>query len=289
MESKALGTTQVRIPEIGFGTWRYAGGIEPLVAAIEMGGRLIDSAESYGTEELVGQAIRGLRDRVFLATKVSPRNFRRQDLIAAAERSLRRLGTDHIDLYQLHWPNYTVPIEETMGAIAELVDQGKVRFIGVSNFSVKELNKAQAALSNYKIVSNQVRYSLIERTIESGLLAYCQQTGITVIAFSPLGMSLPEIRTRDPGRALDQVASGLGRTPAQIALNWLVSKDNVVAIPKASSVAHVSEDCGASGWRLSQAECALLETKIRCKRRGRLESAGRRGARHVFQWFGRGL
>src|SRR5690348_11498733 len=111
MELKQLGSTTVRIPAIGFGTWRYKGGIEPLRAALDCGASFLDTAETYGTEELVGEAIRGRRPEVFLATKVAPRNFRRTDLFRAAENSLRRLRTDYIDLYQLHWPNVTVPIE----------------------------------------------------------------------------------------------------------------------------------------------------------------------------------
>src|ERR1700686_287447 len=137
----------IRLPEIGFGTWNYSGGVEPLRAAIESGARLIDTAESYGTEEIVGEAVKGRRHQVFLATKVLPRNFKRRDLVVAAERSLRRLGTDYIDLYQLHWPNLTIPIEEPMRGMEELVDAGKVRFVGVSNFTVNDLIKAQAALS----------------------------------------------------------------------------------------------------------------------------------------------
>src|SRR5437588_7645675 len=132
MESKALGSSQLLLPEIGLGTWNYAGGPEPLRVGIDHGAHFIDTAEIYGTEEVVGRAVRGDRARVFLATKVAPRNFRRRNLIAAADASLRRLGTDFIDLYQLHWPNYTVPIEETIGAMESLVDAGKVRFVGVS-------------------------------------------------------------------------------------------------------------------------------------------------------------
>src|SRR5207249_8002316 len=186
MNYKFLGDTTVRLPEIGLGTFNYKGGVEPLRTAIALGAGLIDTAESYGTEEIVGEAIKGDRDRVFLTDKVSPAHFRRPDLLLAAERSLQRLRTDYIDLYQLHRPNYTVPIQETMAAMEELVEQGKIRFIGVSNFSVAELKKGQAALSKYKIVSNQVRYSLVERSIEPELLRYCQENRITVIAYSPL-------------------------------------------------------------------------------------------------------
>src|SRR5712664_3174563 len=163
MRLRELASSGIRLPEIGFGTWNYRGGVEPIHAAIECGARLIDTAESDGSEEIVGEAIKGRRHQVFLATKVLPRNFMRRDLIAAAERSLRLLGTDHIDLYQLHWPNLAIPIEEPMRGMEELVDAGKVRFIGVSNFSVRDLLNAQAALSRQRIVANQVLYSLAER------------------------------------------------------------------------------------------------------------------------------
>jgi diketogulonate reductase-like aldo/keto reductase len=289
MEFKELGTSKLRLPEIGLATWKYAGGIDPLRAGIDHGASLIDTAEAYGTEEIVGEAIRGRRYQVFLATKVLPRNFRRRELIAAADRSLRRLGTDYIDLYQLHWPNYTIPIEEPIRAMEELVEAGKIRFIGVSNFSVRELKNAQAALSRHRIVSNQVRYSLVERTIEAGLLKYCQQNGITVIAYSPLGIGLPQILTRDPAKILSRVANAAGKTEVQVALNWLIAKDNVIAIPKASTVPHVVENCRASGWRLSQGDYDLMTTNIYCQRRGRIESAARRWAKRVLQLSGREL
>jgi diketogulonate reductase-like aldo/keto reductase len=170
MDHKDLADAGVRLPAVGLGTWQYRGGIEPLRTGITLGACFIDTAESYGTEEIVGHAIHGIRKDIFLATKVSPRHFRHTDIIAAAEASLKRLNTDYIDLYQLHWPNHTIPIEETMGAMEQLVDNGKVRFIGVSNFFERDLKNAQKAMSKHKIVSDQVRLNLIDRTIESGLL-----------------------------------------------------------------------------------------------------------------------
>jgi diketogulonate reductase-like aldo/keto reductase len=289
MDYKTLGTTQVRLPEIGLGTGAYTGGIEPLRAGMENGACFIDTAEIYGSEEIVGRAIRDCRDRVVLATKVAPRNFRARDLIAAAEGSLQRLQTNYIDIYQLHWPNYRVPIDETMGAMETLADAGKIRFIGVSNFSVGELKSAQASLTKHKIVSNQLRYSLIERTIENGLLTYCQEAGITVIAFSPLGVRFSQIQSNDPEGILAQVASRAGKTAAQVALNWLIAKSNVIAIPKASTVSHAIDDCEASGWRLAKDDYALLENRIHFQRRGLLEEVARRKARRVFQLFGKQL
>ena len=286
---RELANSGVRLPEIGFGTWNYHGGVQPLRTAIECGACLIDTAESYGTEEIVGEGIKGRRHQVFLATKVRPQNFRWRDLIAAAERSLRRLGTDHIDLYQLHWPNLTIPIEEPMRGMEDLVDSGKVRFIGVSNFSVRDLVNAQAALSRQRIAANQVRYSLIERTIEGGLLEYCQKKGIMVIAYSPLATGLRNIGAADPERVLRRVAQASAKSEAQVALNWCVSKETVIAIPKASTVAHVMEDVGASGWKLPPDLARLLENRIRYRRRGALEMRARRAVRWGMQKLGLGV
>ena len=289
MICKILGNTNVRLPEVGLGTWNYTGGVEPLRRGIALGACLIDTAESYGTEEIVGEAVKGVRQSVFLATKVLPRHFRHQDLLLAADRSLQRLRTDYIDLYQLHWPNYIVPIEETMAAMERLVQLGKIRFIGVSNFSFSELRKAQAALSKNRIVSNQVRYSLVERSIERGVLPYCQQHQITVIAFSPLATGLYNIKRRDPRNVLGDVAAQVHKTEAQLALNWCLRHDSLIVIPKAACVDHVAEDCGASSWQLSPEQIKLLELNIGFRRRGGPELFLRRTARHVLQRFGHNL
>ena len=217
----------------------------------------MDTAESYGTEEAVGRAIKDVRDKVLLATKVSPEHFRRDDVLKAADGSLARLGVDYIDLYQLHWPNPSIPIEETMAAMESLVKAGKVRYIGVSNFSAAQVKAAQAALSKAKIVSNQVEYSLTDRSIEREVLPYCQANGITVIAYSPLARGLGNFGKGSA--ALAEVAAKNGKTVAQVALNWCLSHDRVMVIPKSNSAARVEENCGASGWRLSDEDIAALE------------------------------
>jgi diketogulonate reductase-like aldo/keto reductase len=193
-------------------------------------------------------------------------------------KSLERLRTDYIDLYQLHWPNCTLPIEETMGAMEELVDRGKIRFIGVTNFSVSGLRKAQAALSKYRVVLNQVCYSLVDRSVEVDLLRYCAENKITVIAYSPLAHGINHIKEKDPRAMLNKVAALADKTEAQVALNWCISRENVIAIPKASSVEHVVENCDASGWRLSSEENRILEEGVKFRRRGRAEAALRRAA-----------
>jgi len=272
---KELGRTGTFIPEVGIGTWNYHAGPVPLRRGLESGALFIDTAESYGTERVVGEALRGLRERVFVATKVSPHNFRRADLRRSVDSSLQRLGTDVIDLLQLHEPNSSIPIEETMGEMADLIDAGKVRFAGVSNFSLAQLQEAQHAFRRYPIVSNQVRYNLVDRTIEKELLHFCQASHVTVIAYCPLARGLDRIRDCDPSGVIDDLARMTGRSPAQIVLNWCLCKEGVVAIPKGNSEEHILDNCAATGWRLSAQQIALLDSRIRYRRRNRLDMLAR--------------
>ncbi len=263
MELKRLGNTGVMVPEIGLGVWKYRGGVEPLRRGIELGAFLIDTAEMYRTEDVVGQAVKGIRDRVFIATKVSGSHLRHDEVLRAAEASLRQLRTDSIDLYQVHWPNSRVPIKETMRAMETLVDRGLVKYIGVSNFSVSDLREAQAAMSKYPIVSNQVLYNLNSRDIEQDLLPYCQQPNVTIIAYTPLDdgrlATTSRFRRSRGMRALEQIAAEVQKTLAQVALNWCTARPHVIAIPKSDSVARTEENCRASGWRLSRAQIRLLD------------------------------
>jgi diketogulonate reductase-like aldo/keto reductase len=272
MISKDLGKTGVQIPEVGIGTWHYHAGPEPLRKGLAGGALFIDTAESYGTEPVVAEAIAGKRDSVFLATKVSPENFRRAGVLKSADRSLRQLGTDYIDLYQLHRPNSEIPLEETLGALEELADLGKIRFIGVSNFSVAQLQCAQRAVRKHPIVSNQVRYNLVDRTITSDLLPYCQANQITVLAYSPLARGLQHILDCDPQLTLQTMARCTGRSVAQIALNWCLCQPGVVVIPKGNSVEHIMENCGASDWRLSPEQLRQLDEHIAFRQRGGFEN-----------------
>ncbi len=267
MELKELGVTGVQLPEIGLGTAQYRGGVEPLRRGISLKSFLIDTAEIYGTEEVVGDAIKGQREQVFIATKVSGDHLRHDEVLRAAERSLQRLGTHYVDLYQVHWSNPGVPIRETMRAMEALVEMGKVRFIGVSNFSVRDLQNAQGAMAKCKIVSNQVVYNLFEREIQESVLPYCEEHHITVIAYSPLARgkltARSALRQRKAMEMLRSIALETGKTPAQVALNWCISKPWVIAIPKADRVEHVSENCGASGWRLSSEHLEALDEVFR--------------------------
>jgi diketogulonate reductase-like aldo/keto reductase len=259
---KLLNYTNRKISEIGIGTWKM--GIDPskekdaLKTAIGLGLRFIDTAEMYATEWVVKNAIKGQKD-VFVATKVSPSHFNYNDVITACDRSLTNLGVTKIDLYQLHWPNHRIPIKETMGAMEELVDAGKVGHIGVSNFTVKELIEAQNAMERYEIVSNQVEYSVLVREIEKELLDFCTDNKITVIAYSPLGAgALYSPKYAKTFEALGSIGKAHGKSATQVALNWLISKRNVVAIPKTGSKDHVREIAGASGWKLTRGEISEI-------------------------------
>jgi len=260
----------MEIPELGFGTWNMGGNpekdVEAVKTAIDAGLKFIDTAEIYGSEYIVGESIKG-RKGVFVATKVSPDHFRYRDVIESCDKSLKSLVVEEIDLYQLHWPNHSVPIGETMKAMEDLVDVGKIRHIGVSNFNVKELVDAQNAMQKYSIVSNQVEYSIFVRQIErNGILDFCTEHDITVIAYSPLGSgALYNPKNAPAFQVLDKIGKKHGKTPTQVALNWLISKENVVAIPKAANRKHVLELAGSSGWKLAKGEIkdinAIKETK----------------------------
>lgn len=271
MEFKELGATGTMVPEIGIGVWRYGGGVAPLRKAVDLGASLIDTAEVYGTENVVGQAIKGIRDSVFVASKVSGDHLRNKDVIKAAEASLKRMDISCIDLYQIHWPAGHVPIAETMRAMEDLADRGMIKYIGVSNFSAAELREALAVMKHHPIVSNQVIYSLNRRGIEDELVPYCAQNQVTIIAFTPLDSGRlakrAEYESNPKGmRTLAQIAKETGKTLAQVALNWITAKPGTITIPKSDHVERVEENCGASGWRLSGEQVHLLDEAFKPSR-----------------------
>ncbi|NIP31699.1 MAG: aldo/keto reductase [Candidatus Dadabacteria bacterium] len=259
---KKLGNTDLEIPEIGLGTWNYKGGVEPLRKGIELGATLIDTAEGYYTEDIVGEAIKDIRDKVIIATKVSGRNLAYDNVFSSCEQSLSKLQTDYIDLYQIHWPNSAYPIKQTMKALEKLIDSGVVRYVGVSNFSVSEFKEAQHYFPNYKIVSNQVLYNLNSREIEYDLLPYCVQNDVSILAYTPLDsgrLCKSSMLTKEKKyKMLDEISNNLKKTSGQVALNWCNSHENVVSIPKSDSVARTVENCGASGWQLSKEQIDIL-------------------------------
>jgi len=301
MEFKELGSSGIKVSAIGLGTWQWGarewgwehgyGRTDVLAAfqrALGFGINFVDTAEIYGggrSERLVGEAIKGHRDDVVIATKVWPWNLTSGRLIRAADRSARRLGIDVIDLYQIHWPNPIFPIQNTMRTMKKLVRLGKVRAVGISNFNLARTKAAQEALSPLELASNQVKYNLIDRKVESELLPYAQSSNVTIIAHTPLARSLlsgkytserkptslvqaasPRFSPRNITRmnnlqqTLSSIAVAHNKTHAQIALNWLISKQNVVVIPGTKNPGHMADSAGAVGWRLTETETEHLES-----------------------------
>lgn len=271
MEMKQFGSRGPKVSEIGMGTyydvswiilsmigirrnWRRK--LEALKTGLENGMNLIDTAEIYGSEPLVAKAIKGLnRESLFISTKVWPSHLRRDQLLRSLEKSLRRLETSYVDLYLVHFPSKKVPISETMRAMEEAIDQGKVRYIGLSNFDLKRIEEARDALSKHDILALQLEYSLINRSVEKEILPYCQREGIALMAYYPLGHG-KLAKAKDK---LEPLIKKYSKTAAQIALRWLAQKPLVFPIPRASNPLHVKENVGASGWELSEEDLALLD------------------------------
>ena len=260
---KKLSNTGLDIPEIGLGTWKYRGGVEPLRKGIELGANFIDTAEGYNTEDVVGEAIKNIRDQVVLATKVSGRNLAYDSVLRSCEQSLYKLQTDYIDLYQIHWPNPYYSLKETMKVLEKLVDSGLVNYVGVSNFSVAEMKEAQHFFPNYKIVSNQILYNLNTRDIEHDLLPYCLENDITILAYTPLDngrlCKSSMLVKEEKYQVLEDISKELSKTSGQVALNWCNRFENVISIPKSNSVERTIENCGASGWKLKEKYIELLD------------------------------
>jgi diketogulonate reductase-like aldo/keto reductase len=264
LEKRELGRTREKVPVVGMGTWEIGdvqkGGrdreISALKRGIELGMTMIDTAEMYGygnAEELVGQVIKGIRDKVFVISKVSPEHFGYDNVLRSCEASIKRLGIRNLDLYLLHWPSYKIPIEETMRAMEELVSKGRIRYVGVSNFSVQQMVEARQAMPRSEVVCNEVRYSITHRGIEGEILPYCEKEKLSVLAYSPLDTGKVPT-SKIPAQLLEKYTM----TPAQVMLNWVTFKQSVVTIPKTSSVEHMQENAESVAERMSSDDYKAL-------------------------------
>jgi diketogulonate reductase-like aldo/keto reductase len=269
MTRKPFGGTGVSVPVIGQGTWdmpesghRRAEAVRALRRGIELGMTHIDTAEMYGAgavEEILGEALAAIpRDSLFITTKVLPENASYKGTIAAAGRSLRRLRMEYVDLYLLHWPG-SHPIAETMRALEDLAQQGKARYIGVSNFDVDELREAESHLRSVKLAANEVYYNLAERGIEAQLLPYCRNHGIAIVGYTPFGRGRVLGQGSPATAVLERIAAKHGKTARQVVLNFVTRDPDLFAIPKTSNVAHVEENAGAAGWQLDAEDLALID------------------------------
>lgn len=251
------------IPVLGMGTWRMgerstqrSQEVRALKHGLDLGMTLIDTAEMYGegeAETIIAEAIADRREAVFLVSKVYPFNASRKGTIAACERSLRRLKTDYLDLYLLHWPG-SIPLTETLAAFAELKQAGKIRAYGVSNFDRAEMATAVSLAGGETIATNQVLYNLSRRGIEWDLLPWCRQHRIPIMAYSPVEqgrlLSHPTLKSLAQKREV---------TPAQMAIAWLLQQPDVIVIPKASSITHLEENLAALQLQLDDEELKVLD------------------------------
>jgi len=268
---RKFGWTGLNVPVIGMGTWMIEGrsrdaerrAIEALHLGLDLGMNHIDTAEMYGNgrvEELVAEAVDGQREKVFLVSKVLPSNASYEGTLKACERSLKRLKTDFIDLYLLHWPSSQHPIEETMRAMERLVDEGMIKFIGVSNFDVEQLREAQKALVKHRIACNQVLYHLAYRGIERELLPYCTENGIAIVGYSPFGHGNFLSSHSRGGKVLAEIAKRHNRTVRQVALNFLTRDSHLFTIPKAGNPDHIRENSAAVGnWKLTDEDIVAID------------------------------
>jgi diketogulonate reductase-like aldo/keto reductase len=264
VKQQKFGNSGVQVPVIGQGTWYIDRGdrksaVAALRRGIDLGMTHIDTAEMYGDAELVvAEAITGRRDDIFLVSKVLPSNASRRGTITACERSLARLKTDRLDCYLLHWRG-SYPLADTVAAFEELVDAGKIRSWGVSNFDADDLDELRAVAGKNKIACNQVLYHLQERAIEHAVIPWCKQHGVAVVAYSPFGHNdFPSPHSK-AGQVLQTIAEGHDASPRQVALSFLTRDPLVVAIPKASTPEHAADNAAAGQLTLSESELALLD------------------------------
>lgn len=237
--------------------------VSALKFGIENGLTLLDTAEVYAdghSEELVGLAASGQRDKVFIATKFSPENSSFVNVIKSAENSLRRLKTDYIDLYQAHWPNPNIPIQETMEALQKLKSDGKIRYLGVSNFSKKEMSNAVEALKNINLFSNQVEYNLFDRFVDFDIGPYCNQIGVKVIAYSPLDKAR-SISGND-SQLLTQLSRKYEKTETQIILNWLVRERRMIPIPKSLNKSHIKSNAESINFIMEEKDLIQISNNF---------------------------
>ena len=264
MRQQKFGSSGPDVSVIGQGTWYLDRGdrkaaVAALRRGIDLGMTHIDTAEMYGDAELViADAIEGQREKLFLVSKVLPSNASRRGTIAACERSLKRLKTDRLDCYLLHWRG-SDPFEETVAAFDELVAAGKIRSWGVSNFDVDDLDELLDVAGEGAIACNQVLYHLQERAIEHAVIPWCEQHGVAVVAYSPFGHDdFPSPRSK-AGELLQAIADAHKATARQVALSFLTRAPSVFAIPKASNASHAADNAGAGDLRLGDNEIAALD------------------------------
>ncbi len=264
MKQKPFGKAGPHVPVIGQGTWYIdhgdrAAAIAALRKGLDLAMTHIDTAEMYDDAELVvADAMSGRRDDVFLVSKVLPSNASRRGTVQACERSLKRLKTDRLDCYLLHWRGQH-PLEDTVAAFEDLVTAGKILSWGVSNFDASDLEEMQDVAGKGRIACNQVLYHLNERAIEHSVIPWCEEHDVAVVAYSPFGHDDFPSTQSSKGKVLQQIADKYGATPRQVALSFLTRRPSVFTIPKASSSVHATDNAGAGKINLSEQDVAIID------------------------------
>jgi diketogulonate reductase-like aldo/keto reductase len=264
---KAARTVKFRdgktVPALGQGSARLARGRRPIAeeeaavrAGISLGMTVIDTAEIYGSEEFIGRAIAGQRDKVFLVSKVWPNHVAGDGIARACEASLKRLGTDHLDLYLLHWPQKSVGISHVVSAFENLVAKKKIRAWGVSNFGIREMEELFRVPRGDRCATNQIPYSLDDRAIEHGVLPWCRKRAMPIMAYSPLGGEGAKLLRHE---TLARIGTQHGCSAATVALAWAIRGGDVIAIPQSGSVAHVKENAVALSLTLTPQDLQALD------------------------------
>lgn len=274
METRTWGATGWPVAAIGQGTWYFeqaprANAVTALRAGLDAGMSHIDTAELYGSgraEEMVAEAIAGRRDETFLVSKVMPQSASRKGTLAACEASLKRLKTDRLDCYLLHWRGRH-PLADTIAALEELQAAGKIRSWGVSNFDADDLQEAEGIAGPGRMACNQVLYHLEERGIEHAVLPWCEKHGVAVVGYSPFGHDRFPRPDSAGGRALAEVAAAHGATSRQVALAFLVRRPSLLTIPKAANPAHAVENAAAGDLTLPDTDIARIEAAFPAGRR----------------------
>ena len=266
MDRRPFGPTSTMVSALGQGTWYIeqadrATAVAAMRHGLDLGMTHIDTAEMYGSgaaEEIVGEAITGRRGEVFLVSKVLPHNASRTGTVSACEGSLRRLRTDRLDCYLLHWRG-SHPLAETIGAFEQLLQQGKIRSWGVSNFDADDLAEALKIAGPAKIACNQVLYHLGERAIEHAVIPWCEKNAVAVVGYSPFGHNGFPASTSSGGKVLSAVAAAHGATPRQVALAFLIRRPGLFTIPKSARRAHTEDNAAAGSLNLGKAEIDAID------------------------------
>lgn len=263
--------SNLKLSSVGLGMGDYywdESHIKYIQYGIELGINFIDTAESYGggtSEKIIGKAINGTRDNLIISTKFSAENNTYDGVLKSIDGSLKRMNIDYIDLYQLHWPNPKIPIQDTLSALEHLVDIGKIKYIGIGNMLMDDINEVDKSLKKYSLSSIQLEYSLFDRLVEEDILPYCKKNDKFLIAYSPLDRGRL-VNTQQQLNTITDIANKYSKTPSQIVMNWLVNNKPVVVIPKSTNINHLKDNVDSVNFKMDDEDYEKIKNKCFVKK-----------------------